>query len=472
MGDVAVAMQEPKSRNLMKKLSFLLHPKKSKSKSGSSSSQKPPSSTASTGSELELLFAQAEATLGELLVRAGASFEARSSSYSHADQHPPPHPRPSRSTAHDDDVSALISSGSRSAKFSGQGHARRRSLSRVWQQLGGSLFCGSGHMRGYVMDQDMMPPEPANGVYEDVVLDEAYWQSLADAMLLQQSNQPDAKVAAAHVGAHELLSCRATKEVQNDAQPGMHGAEHQGDRESEIVPSMDAPESMGIKLWPECGSNEDMDSMCYRNLVGVESGTRLNTTLDESPNLAHNYHHMKVGGATSASCPQVNSHDEVQVPLASSSSSLQPLERFLRQAAAVSESSVSSRSAPELFTFQDPAGLDLSGTISCRVSLMTLLHEEAAAADSTTTLEVRPEEEEAATAAAADEEEQKAMSMRGTMQVGEDPLLCCVCMIRRKGAALIPCGHTFCRICAKQLFAGRGACPLCNNLIVQVLDIF
>ncbi|KAM0835522.1 hypothetical protein ACQ4PT_062879 [Festuca glaucescens] len=41
-----------------------------------------------------------------------------------------------------------------------------------------------------------------------------------------------------------------------------------------------------------------------------------------------------------------------------------------------------------------------------------------------------------------------------------------------KGAAFIPCGHTFCRGCACELLAGRGRCPLCNAAIVDVLDIF
>lgn len=49
---------------------------------------------------------------------------------------------------------------------------------------------------------------------------------------------------------------------------------------------------------------------------------------------------------------------------------------------------------------------------------------------------------------------------------------CCVCMARAKGAAFIPCGHTFCRACARELLAGRGRCPLCNAAIVDVLDIF
>ncbi|KAH6829777.1 hypothetical protein C2S53_010734 [Perilla frutescens var. hirtella] len=49
---------------------------------------------------------------------------------------------------------------------------------------------------------------------------------------------------------------------------------------------------------------------------------------------------------------------------------------------------------------------------------------------------------------------------------------CCVCMVRHKGAAFIPCGHTFCRLCCRELWVQRGNCPLCNNFILEILDIF
>uniref|UniRef100_A0ACD5XTV2 Uncharacterized protein n=1 Tax=Avena sativa TaxID=4498 RepID=A0ACD5XTV2_AVESA len=49
---------------------------------------------------------------------------------------------------------------------------------------------------------------------------------------------------------------------------------------------------------------------------------------------------------------------------------------------------------------------------------------------------------------------------------------CCVCMSRRKGAAFVPCGHTFCRACAREVRAGRGRCPLCNAAIRDVLNLF
>ncbi|KAL7154224.1 hypothetical protein ABFS83_04G221600 [Erythranthe nasuta] len=49
---------------------------------------------------------------------------------------------------------------------------------------------------------------------------------------------------------------------------------------------------------------------------------------------------------------------------------------------------------------------------------------------------------------------------------------CCVCMVRHKGAAFIPCGHTFCRLCSRELWVQRKHCPLCNNYILEILDIF
>ncbi|KAM3395272.1 mitochondrial ubiquitin ligase activator of nfkb 1 [Capsicum galapagoense] len=50
--------------------------------------------------------------------------------------------------------------------------------------------------------------------------------------------------------------------------------------------------------------------------------------------------------------------------------------------------------------------------------------------------------------------------------------MCCVCMERNKGAAFIPCGHTYCRVCSTELFMNRGLCPLCNCSITQILNIF
>ncbi|XVE78393.1 hypothetical protein DITRI_Ditri13aG0141400 [Diplodiscus trichospermus] len=55
---------------------------------------------------------------------------------------------------------------------------------------------------------------------------------------------------------------------------------------------------------------------------------------------------------------------------------------------------------------------------------------------------------------------------------GSSDWLCCVCMERKKGAAFIPCGHTFCRVCCRELWVDRGSCPVCNRSIVDILDLF
>ncbi|XP_010422245.1 PREDICTED: death-associated inhibitor of apoptosis 1-like [Camelina sativa] len=55
---------------------------------------------------------------------------------------------------------------------------------------------------------------------------------------------------------------------------------------------------------------------------------------------------------------------------------------------------------------------------------------------------------------------------------GGNDSMCCVCMGRKKGAALIPCGHTFCRVCSREVWLNRGSCPLCNRPIIEILDIY
>ncbi|CAN8245212.1 unnamed protein product [Cochlearia groenlandica] len=50
--------------------------------------------------------------------------------------------------------------------------------------------------------------------------------------------------------------------------------------------------------------------------------------------------------------------------------------------------------------------------------------------------------------------------------------MCCVCMGREKGAAFIPCGHTYCRVCSREIWVTRGKCPLCNRPIFDVLDLY
>lgn len=107
-----------------------------------------------------------------------------------------------------------------------------------------------------------------------------------------------------------------------------------------------------------------------------------------------------------------------------------------------------------------------------RVSLMALLEQTDRqwSAVAGGAAQPEPEEEDSATLEAlepADDDAEPEAAGRGVVAG-----CCCVCMARAKGAAFIPCGHTFCRGCARELLAGRGRCPLCNAAIVDVLDIF
>lgn len=49
---------------------------------------------------------------------------------------------------------------------------------------------------------------------------------------------------------------------------------------------------------------------------------------------------------------------------------------------------------------------------------------------------------------------------------------CCICMVKHKGAAFAPCGHSFCRMCSRELMVANRNCPLCNNFITEILEIF
>ncbi|KAL0659519.1 hypothetical protein Bca4012_080104 [Brassica carinata] len=89
----------------------------------------------------------------------------------------------------------------------------------------------------------------------------------------------------------------------------------------------------------------------------------------------------------------------------------------------------------ERYNRGDPTEVDMTPT---RVSLMRLLDETAERA--------------------VDDGRETEIS---TALTGNDTV-CCVCMGRKRGAAFIPCGHTFCRVCSRELWLNRGSCPLCN----------
>ncbi|XP_023522866.1 chromo domain-containing protein cec-1-like [Cucurbita pepo subsp. pepo] len=103
-----------------------------------------------------------------------------------------------------------------------------------------------------------------------------------------------------------------------------------------------------------------------------------------------------------------------------------------------------------------------------RMSLMDLLEEtdrQMGFEGSRYKIEDEVEEEE-------EEEEEEEKEEEVAVVGGGSERKCCVCMVRHKGAAFIPCGHTFCRLCSRELLVSRGNCPLCNGFILEILDIF
>uniref|UniRef100_A0A1J3FHU1 RING-type domain-containing protein n=1 Tax=Noccaea caerulescens TaxID=107243 RepID=A0A1J3FHU1_NOCCA len=97
-----------------------------------------------------------------------------------------------------------------------------------------------------------------------------------------------------------------------------------------------------------------------------------------------------------------------------------------------------------------------------RMSLMELLEENEGQMSFVSVADGEEEDRGGVAAAAAEE-----MTAAAVAEIS-----CCVCMVRSKGAAFIPCGHTFCRLCSRELWVQRGNCPLCNTAILEILDLF
>ncbi|KAK8631102.1 hypothetical protein V6N13_079865 [Hibiscus sabdariffa] len=127
-------------------------------------------------------------------------------------------------------------------------------------------------------------------------------------------------------------------------------------------------------------------------------------------------------------------------------------------AALTEERSLSAREAVAAQEAAEAAAAAAAGAEQpVKMSLMDLLGETGYAMGED---EENDEEEE-------EEEEENVVASRGGMEY-----TCCVCMVRHKGSAFIPCAHTFCRLCSRELMVQRGNCPLCRGYILEILDIF
>ncbi|GMH27921.1 hypothetical protein Nepgr_029764 [Nepenthes gracilis] len=123
---------------------------------------------------------------------------------------------------------------------------------------------------------------------------------------------------------------------------------------------------------------------------------------------------------------------------------------------------------------QEPAARPAQQSV--RISLMHLLEEADQQAGIQQAMYRLDEDEEEEGVDGDDKEEEQGGVERGGDEGGggggKGEYSCCVCMVRHKGAAFIPCGHTFCRLCSRELWLQRGNCPLCNGFILEILDIF
>jgi len=127
-----------------------------------------------------------------------------------------------------------------------------------------------------------------------------------------------------------------------------------------------------------------------------------------------------------------------------------------REAVAAQEAAEAAAAAEREVPAEDMADTEVPVPV-VRMSLMDLMD-----------YNMADEEEDEEAEEEEEEEEEEVAAVGG----GGAEHNCCVCMVRHKGAAFIPCGHTFCRLCSRELMVCRGNCPLCNRFILDILDIF
>ncbi|KAE8664841.1 hypothetical protein F3Y22_tig00112738pilonHSYRG00633 [Hibiscus syriacus] len=89
-----------------------------------------------------------------------------------------------------------------------------------------------------------------------------------------------------------------------------------------------------------------------------------------------------------------------------------------------------------------------------KMSLMDLLGDEYEEDD-----EEEEEEEE-------QEDEEEIVQSKGI------EFTCSICNVNISSSAYMPCAHTFCRLCSKELSVQRGSCPLCTAYVSEILHIF
>ncbi|KAH7425103.1 hypothetical protein KP509_11G040000 [Ceratopteris richardii] len=307
------------------------------------------------------------------------------------------------------------------------------------------LICGSRSASFMQIEENGFPVTASHLSFEEMQIAEAYWRSVADESL--------------HHGALiEQENFRSI--VRSDLREEAEGSPMQISPSSTIIQCCSTP--IDSRLCPDRNEGAMATSDCRR--IALQNrrthSWRLNTMLDDSPNLIQSY---KERISRSSEFP-------LSKPVEAGNVSM-PSSRLTERHAA--------RSSTTLFSLI-PRDIDIEMETSNKrsttsVSLLTLLQQEnvrcsfeySAFQAALEALQEKDNEDDLEQAGKGLDESMISASHRNTDRAV--PMLsCCICMTSPKGAALIPCGHTFCRACSRQL----SSCPLCNITIIQVLDIF
>ncbi|KAK6163157.1 hypothetical protein DH2020_000021 [Rehmannia glutinosa] len=119
---------------------------------------------------------------------------------------------------------------------------------------------------------------------------------------------------------------------------------------------------------------------------------------------------------------------------------------------------------PSADTVEEEEEVDGTAEQPVRMSLMALLAETDRQMGLEGSAYIMNEEEDEV------EEEESAAVTGGVNGVGYNS--CCVCMVRHKGAAFIPCGHTFCRLCSRELWVLNESSTLVHILAPLVITAY
>ncbi|KAM6564908.1 hypothetical protein CsatB_024906 [Cannabis sativa] len=227
---------------------------------------------------------------------------------------------------------------------------------------------------------------------------------------------------------------------------------------------------------PNEEENEEPNVPSLRHQISRRHSTRYSLAMSEENNNSNS----PVADLTEPAAPMREGSRRLSVILAEERS-LSAREAVAAQEAAEAEAAAAAADEAETTgTVEEEAAPETDSGQPARMSLMDLLEEtdrQMGFVGSRYMIGDEDEDENGLEEEEEDDEEEEEESAGtggggGGGGTGGVEKNCCVCMVRHKGAAFIPCGHTFCRLCSRELWVSRGNCPLCNGFILEILDIF